>query len=70
MLFISFFRDQSNGRLPHVINPLGQTCLWALAILLIKFFKPLGEKMSDALAEDPLWYIAFLGQPNSCLHSI
>ena len=50
MLFISFFRDQSNGRLPHVINPLGQTCLWALAILLIKFFKSLGEEVSDALA--------------------
>ena len=50
MLLISFFWDQSNGRLPHVIDPLGQTCLRILSILLIKFFKPLGEEVSDTLA--------------------
>ena len=61
MLLISFFWDQSHGRLPHVIDPLGQTSLRILSILLIKFFKSLGEEVSDALAEDPLWDVAFLG---------
>lgn len=70
MLLISFFWHQRHGRLPHVINPLGQARLRILSILLIKFFKSLGEEVSNALAEDPLWDIAFLGQPDSCLHYI
>ena len=70
MLLISFLRDQSDRRLPHVIDPLSQSCFRVLSIFLIKFFDSLGEEVFDALAEDPLWDVAFLGQPNSCLHYI
>ena len=70
MLLISFLRDQSHRRLPHVIDPLSQSRFMVLSILLIKFLDSLCEEVFDTLAEDPLWNVAFLGQPNSCLHSI
>jgi hypothetical protein len=68
VLFIGFLRYECYRGLPHVVDPLSETCLWVLSILSVEIVKPLSEQASNALAEDPFWNISLFCKPDSCLH--
>ena len=54
MLFVGLLRNQRYRGLPHVLDPLVETCFRILSILSVELVKSLSEQASDALAEDPL----------------